>query len=62
MEKRLNTYYQKIKYGHMNLYDRIPNLIYTLAEVVKLVDTLASGASDRKVVAVRVCSSVPLFT
>ncbi len=35
---------------------------FEYAQVVKLVDTLASGASDRKVVEVQVLSWAPLIT
>jgi hypothetical protein len=38
---------------------RLSNLARLIAEVVKLVDTLASGASARKGVEVQVLSSVP---
>jgi hypothetical protein len=38
---------------------RLSNLARLIAEVVKLVDTLASGASARKGVEVQVLSSAP---
>ena len=38
---------------------RLSNLSRLIAEVVKLVDTLASGASARKGVEVQVLSSAP---
>jgi hypothetical protein len=38
---------------------RLSNLARLVAEVVKLVDTLASGASARKGVEVQVLSSAP---